>query len=133
MSMKTFKLLHFNRYFSSVTSQPPVGKAKFNLSSKVALVTASTDGIGFSIAQRLAQSGATVLISSRKLANVERAVQQLKDEGLQSVDGLVCHVGNPDDRLKLVEYIKTKYNGLDIFVSNAATNPAVGPILDVNN
>ncbi|UXI22547.1 sodium/potassium-transporting ATPase subunit alpha-like [Sarcoptes scabiei] len=132
MSMKTFKLLHFNRYFSSVTSQPPpVGKAKFNLSSKVALVTASTDGIGFSIAQRLAQSGATVLISSRKLANVERAVQQLKDEGLQSVDGLVCHVGNPDDRLKLVEYIKTKYNGLDIFVSNAATNPAVGPILDI--
>lgn len=62
--------------------------------------------IGFSIAQRLAQSGATVLISSRKLANVERAVQQLKDEGLQSVDGLVCHVGNPDDRLKLVEYVK---------------------------
>ncbi|CAG7725764.1 unnamed protein product, partial [Allacma fusca] len=35
-----------------------------------AIVTASTDGIGFSIAKRLANDGAKVMISSRKQKNV---------------------------------------------------------------
>lgn len=37
----------------------------YNLENKVAVVTASTDGIGLSIAKRLAQSGASVVVSSR--------------------------------------------------------------------
>lgn len=61
--------------------------------------------IGFAIAKRLAQSGSTVIISSRKQENVDRAVKQLHDEGLTSVTGMVCHVGKADDRQKLTEYV----------------------------
>ena len=61
--------------------------------------------IGFSIAQRLAQSGATVIVSSRKQANVDRAIKQLHDEGFKSATGLVCHVGKSDDRQKLTEFV----------------------------
>ncbi|XP_036985249.2 dehydrogenase/reductase SDR family member 4 isoform X1 [Artibeus jamaicensis] len=71
------------------------------LSNKVALVTASTDGIGFAIARRLAQDGAHVVISSRKQQNVDRAVAALQGEGL-SVTGTVCHVGKAEDREQLV-------------------------------
>ncbi|XP_008069889.1 dehydrogenase/reductase SDR family member 4 isoform X3 [Carlito syrichta] len=71
------------------------------LTNKVALVTASTDGIGFAIARRLAQDGAHVVISSRKQQNVDRAVATLKGEGL-SVTGTVCHVGKAEDRERLV-------------------------------
>ena len=46
-----------------MSSEPPVGK----LSGKVAIVTASTDGIGLGIAENLARHGASVMVSSRKV------------------------------------------------------------------
>uniref|UniRef100_A0A667IUH2 Dehydrogenase/reductase SDR family member 4-like n=1 Tax=Lynx canadensis TaxID=61383 RepID=A0A667IUH2_LYNCA len=72
-----------------------------SLANKVALVTASTDGIGFAIAGRLARDGAHVVVSSRKQQNVDRAVAALQGEGL-SVVGIVCHVGKAEDRERLV-------------------------------
>ncbi|XP_006883222.1 PREDICTED: dehydrogenase/reductase SDR family member 4-like isoform X5 [Elephantulus edwardii] len=74
------------------------------LANKVALVTASTDGIGLAIARRLAQDGAHVVVSSRKQQNVDRAVATLQEEGL-SVTGTVCHVGKAEDRERLVATI----------------------------
>uniref|UniRef100_A0A2I3HCA8 Dehydrogenase/reductase 4 n=1 Tax=Nomascus leucogenys TaxID=61853 RepID=A0A2I3HCA8_NOMLE len=71
------------------------------LANKVALVTASTDGIGFAIARRLGQDGAHVVVSSRKQQNVDQAVATLQGEGL-SVTGTVCHVGKAEDRERLV-------------------------------
>lgn len=52
------------------------------LNGRVAVVTASTDGIGYAIARRLAREGAKVVVSSRKEKNVEKAVNELKAEGL---------------------------------------------------
>jgi dehydrogenase/reductase SDR family protein 4 len=98
------------------------------LCGKVAIVTASTDGIGFAIAQRLAKEGAKVLVSSRKQNNVDQAVSKLKSQGLD-VKGLVCHVSKADHRKKLFDEAK-KLGGLDILVSNAAVNPSVAPVLD---
>uniref|UniRef100_A0A8D1SQZ1 Dehydrogenase/reductase (SDR family) member 4 n=1 Tax=Sus scrofa TaxID=9823 RepID=A0A8D1SQZ1_PIG len=74
------------------------------LENKVALVTASTDGIGLAIARRLAQDGAHVVVSSRKQENVDRTVATLQGEGL-SVTGTVCHVGKAEDRERLVAMI----------------------------
>ena len=106
--------------------------------------------IGFAIAQRFLKEGAKVVISSRKQANVEKAVEQLKSENCH---GLVCHVAKKEDRINLINEVllerkenfqnfriiflilfkKTvkKYGGIDIFVSNAATNPSFGPLFDV--
>ena len=57
---------------------------------KVCLVTASTQGIGFAIAERMAKEGGSVIICSRKKENVDQALAKLK--GLK-VEGLVCDVG----------------------------------------
>ncbi|XP_066458084.1 dehydrogenase/reductase SDR family member 4-like [Eleutherodactylus coqui] len=104
-------------------------QAPRKLEGKVALVTASTDGIGLAIARRLAQDGAKVLVSSRKQQNVDKAVQELKMEGLD-VEGTVCHVGKNEDRVKLVNTAIQKFGGVDILVSNAAVNPFFGNVLD---
>uniref|UniRef100_A0A5F9DQK9 Dehydrogenase/reductase (SDR family) member 4 n=1 Tax=Oryctolagus cuniculus TaxID=9986 RepID=A0A5F9DQK9_RABIT len=92
---RTWKAVHMAS--SGVTRRDP-------LANKVAIVTASTDGIGLAIARRLAQDGAQVVISSRKQQNVDRAVAALQAEGL-SVTGTVCHVGKAEDRERLVATI----------------------------
>ena len=62
--------------------------------------------IGFSIARRLAQDGAKVMVSSRKQNNVDRAVQSLRSEpGNLTVEGVVCHVGSHEHRSRLVEEV----------------------------
>lgn len=100
------------------------------LCGKIAIVTASTDGIGFAIAQRLAQEGANVIISSRKAQNVEKAVQKLCKSNL-SVKGLICHVSDAEQRKALFDQA-CSWGGLDILVSNAGVSPQIGPILDCN-
>ncbi|XP_059497219.1 dehydrogenase/reductase SDR family member 4-like [Stegostoma tigrinum] len=99
------------------------------LSGKVAMVTASTHGIGFAIARRLARDGAQVMISSRKKENVDKALEQLQAEGL-SVSGIVCHVGKREDREALVSKTLERHGAIDILVSNAAVNPFAGSTLD---
>ncbi|XP_041987551.1 tropinone reductase-like 3 isoform X2 [Aricia agestis] len=101
------------------------------LTGKVAIVTASTDGIGLAIAQRLGNEGASVVISSRKEKNVQSALEKLRGEGI-NVEGVVCHVGDPAQRKNLIEFTKKKFGGIDILVSNAAVNPDVSPILETN-
>ncbi|KAI8426272.1 hypothetical protein MSG28_005159 [Choristoneura fumiferana] len=99
------------------------------LKGKVAIVTASTEGIGYAIAKRLGSEGASVVICSRKENNVQRAVKDLRKEGI-TVEGVACHVGNADQRKKLFDTALEKYGGVDILVSNAAVNPGVSPILE---
>lgn len=70
-----------------------------------------------------------MVVSSRKVKNVENAVKSLADKGLV-VHGVQCHVGNREDREKLFSTTVAKYGGLDILVSNAAVNPHMGNMMD---
>ncbi|XP_074617000.1 dehydrogenase/reductase SDR family member 4-like isoform X1 [Acropora palmata] len=100
------------------------------LEGKVAVVTASTEGIGLAIAKQLARDGAKVMISSRKQEKVNEAVLQLeKEEKGCSVKGVVCHVAKAEHRKNLIEQTLHHFGGIDILVSNAAANPVFGPIL----
>ncbi|KAA3478759.1 tropinone reductase-like 3 [Gossypium australe] len=95
---------------------------------KVAIVTASTQGIGFGIAQRLALEGASVVISSRKQKNVDEAVEKLKAKGIHAL-GVVCHVSDAQQRKNLINKTIEKYGKIDVIVSNAAVNPVNVPML----
>ncbi|XP_039604325.1 dehydrogenase/reductase SDR family member 4-like [Polypterus senegalus] len=99
------------------------------LQGKVALVTASTEGIGFATARSLALEGASVVLSSRHEENVERAVAELRHENL-NVTGTTCNAGKSADREKLISKAVKEYGGIDILVSNAGFNPFFGNILD---
>eukprot|EP00455_Lapot_gusevi_P026301 TRINITY_DN2776_c0_g1_i3.p1 TRINITY_DN2776_c0_g1~~TRINITY_DN2776_c0_g1_i3.p1 ORF type:complete len:254 (+),score=80.11 TRINITY_DN2776_c0_g1_i3:68-829(+) len=103
------------------------------LTNKVAVVTGSTDGIGFAIAERFASEGAKVVVSSRKAANVKKAVETIKAKFPNtSVHGVVCHIGIAADRKKLVQETVEKFGQIDILVSNVAVNPTMGSTLETD-
>ncbi|XP_020227793.1 tropinone reductase-like 3 [Cajanus cajan] len=99
---------------------------------KVAIVTASTQGIGFAIAERLGLEGASVVISSRRQQNVDAAVEILRAKGIEA-SGLVCHVSNAQQRKNLIDQTVQKYGKIDVVVSNAAANPSVDSILQTKD
>ena len=62
------------------------------MKGKVAIITASSTGIGKGIALKLAQEGCSVIISSRDQKNVTETTNELREKGYEA-DGIVCHVG----------------------------------------
>uniref|UniRef100_A0A9J8BIS1 Dehydrogenase/reductase (SDR family) member 4 n=2 Tax=Cyprinus carpio carpio TaxID=630221 RepID=A0A9J8BIS1_CYPCA len=100
-----------------------------NLSGKVAIVTASTDGIGLAAAEALGRRGAHVVVSSRRQANVDKAVSLLRSKDIKVI-GTTCNVGKAEDRDKLINMTIEQCGGVDILVSNAAVNPFFGNILE---
>ncbi|KAK5984984.1 Short-chain dehydrogenase [Trichostrongylus colubriformis] len=105
--------------------------AKF-LTDRVAIVSASTKGIGFAIAKRLGSDGASVVVSSRKPKNVEDAVNALRLEGIDAA-GITAHVGVKEDRKKLINFAVDRYGKLDILVSNAGVSPHFGDIMSISD
>lgn len=101
--------------------------SRFRLDGKVAIVTGGTRGIGLSIATTFARAGARVMLSSRKVEHVNAAVHALRAEG-HDVQGIVCHMGKAADAHELAARTVEHFDGIDIIVNNAATNPVFGPL-----
>lgn len=93
-----------------------------DLSGKVALVTGASRGLGLAIARGLRDAGATVIVSSRKLAACEAAVATLGD-GPGSAHPLELHVGRWDTLEPAVDGIVERFGSLDILVNNAGIAP----------
>lgn len=102
-------------------------KEKFDLTNKVAIITGASKGIGEAMARGMAEFGATVVVSSRKQAAVDKVAKQFQAEGLNAV-GIECHVGNAEHRNALVDQVMEKLGRIDILVNNAGTNPYFGPL-----
>lgn len=101
----------------------------FDLTGKIALVTGASRGIGESTAKLLAEQGAHVIVSSRKIDGCQRVVDEITAAG-NSAEAHTCHVGEMDDIARIFAFIKDKHGKLDILVNNAAANPYYGHILD---
>lgn len=85
------------------------------LQNKIALVSGSTDGIGFAIAKILAQEGATVYINGRSHARVEQAIERLnKETNTQTARAAVFDLSNKEG----VEAIIQSIPFVDILVNN---------------
>jgi NAD(P)-dependent dehydrogenase (short-subunit alcohol dehydrogenase family) len=96
------------------------------LQGRVALVNGASRGIGEAIARGLAARGATVIVSSRDLAAVERVAREISSAGGDAV-AMSCHAGRLDEIDELFGRIGDAFDRLDILVNNAATNPYFGP------
>jgi len=106
--------------------------ASISLTGKVALVTGGGRGIGKAIAKHLAQAGASVVIASRKMPNLEAAAKDLAGLPGQVVP-IECHVGRLDQLQNLVRETATRLGPIDILVNNSATNIGQGPALDLTD
>ena len=56
----------------------------FDLTGRVALITGAYRGLGFAVARGMAQAGALVILNGRQPDALSKAVQTLRDEGLQA-------------------------------------------------
>ena len=99
-----------------------------DLTGKVALVTGASKGIGAAIARTLAESGASVMLSSRKLAGLEEAAATMAGD----IAVFAAHAGDPEAARACVAATIERFGGLDILVNNAATNPYYGRLVDVD-
>ncbi|PCI52694.1 MAG: short-chain dehydrogenase [Alphaproteobacteria bacterium] len=103
----------------------------FDLKGKVVLVTGSSRGIGAAAAKLLAEQGAHVIVSSRKLEGCKNVVDIIHENG-GSAEAIACHIGELEDVAKIFSTIRKKFGKLDILVNNAATNPFLGHVLDID-
>lgn len=106
-------------------------KDLFRLDGQIAIVTGASRGIGEAVARLLAQHGAHVIVSSRKLDGCEAVAESIRQNG-GSAEAFPCHIGELEQIQALFSHVKDTHGRLDILVNNAATNPFFGHILDTD-
>jgi NAD(P)-dependent dehydrogenase (short-subunit alcohol dehydrogenase family) len=106
----------------------------FDLGGKCAVITGSSRGIGKAIAERMAEHGAKVVISSRKADACEAVAAEINARHGQGT-ALACaaSISSKDDLKRLVETANQTYGKIDILVANAASNPHFGSILTITD
>ncbi|WP_461611262.1 SDR family oxidoreductase [Cytobacillus kochii] len=96
------------------------------IKGKVALVLASSQGLGKAIALELAKEGAKVMISSRDESKLQVVQQELKSSGFMEVEYQVCDITKQEDIEELVQKTKATYGTVDILINNAGGPPGGG-------
>ena len=103
----------------------------FDLDGKIAFVSGASRGIGEAIAKLLAQQGAHVIVSSRKLEGCQAVADAIIAEGGKST-AIACHIGEMEQIQSVFAQIREQFGRLDILVNNAATNPQFCNVLDTD-
>lgn len=99
------------------------------LDGKVALITGGSRGIGRAIATSMAESGAHVMISSRKAEDLEVTAKEIGHD----TQWFAANAGNDEEAAACVSATVERMGGIDILVNNAATNPYMGPLLGIDH
>lgn len=104
----------------------------FDLSGRVAVITGSSRGIGRAIAERFAEHGAKVAISSRKLEPCQAVANVLNARhGAGTAIAVAANISSKQALQHLVDEAAAKLGPIDVLVCNAASNPYYGPMAGI--
>lgn len=106
----------------------------FDMDGMTAVITGSTKGIGKAIAERMAEHGANVVISSRKADACEAVAAEINEKwvkGSNKAAAIPCHIGHKEQLQALVDKSNETFGKIDVMVCNAAVNPYFGPSRDI--
>src|SRR3954453_11787969 len=115
---------------SETATNPVMAGGLFDLTGKVALITGSSRGIGRAIAERMAEHGARVVVSSRKADACEAVAAEIRGRGGQALV-VPCDIGRKEELQALVDRTLAEWGRVDTLVCNAAVNPYFGPSLAI--
>jgi NAD(P)-dependent dehydrogenase (short-subunit alcohol dehydrogenase family) len=104
----------------------------FDLQGRVALVTGATGGLGQAICQRLAEHGATLVLSDLDAARCEQMAQHLRDRG-QRAHALACDISRHDPAVAMAEAALERCGRIDILVCNAGIQGTAGPLGSIDD
>jgi NAD(P)-dependent dehydrogenase (short-subunit alcohol dehydrogenase family) len=107
-------------------------KDPFRLDGQVAIITGSSRGIGKETALLMARLGAKIVVSSRKAEACEEVAKQIRAEGGEAAV-IACNVSSKPDVEALIAGTVARFGRIDILVSNAAANPAFGPMSELSD
>jgi NAD(P)-dependent dehydrogenase (short-subunit alcohol dehydrogenase family) len=106
----------------------------FDLSGKTAVISGSSKGIGRAVAERLAEHGARVVISSRKAGPCDEVAAEINAKyGEGRAIAIPANIASKDDLQRLVDETNAAFGRIDILVCNAATNPYAGPMAGISD
>lgn len=91
----------------------------FRLDGKIALITGSSQGIGFSLARGLAAAGAKVVLNGRDKAKLEKAKEQLIQSGHSIVGAVDFDVTDEVQVKSAIDGIEKDVGPIDILINNA--------------
>ena len=93
----------------------------FSLDGRIAVVTGASRGLGFAMAEGLAEAGATVLLNSRNASTLDAAVSILRGRGLNA-EMLPFDVTDHDAAHGAIDAVISRHGRLDILIANAGIN-----------
>jgi glucose 1-dehydrogenase len=97
---------------------------------KVVVITGSTRGYGYAIAESMLAAGAAVAITGRSQSAVENALNKFQPQG--RVRGFVLDVRSEEQIYKVVDDVLREFGRIDIWINNAGYSNAAGMMLDMN-
>lgn len=87
--------------------------------TKIIVITGSTKGIGYGLAEEFLKRGHKVLVSGRKQEKLDQAVSALVARYNDNIAGCLCDVTKLEDNERLFAFAKEKFGRVDIWVNNA--------------
>jgi NAD(P)-dependent dehydrogenase (short-subunit alcohol dehydrogenase family) len=130
--LRHFEKRAFARFFLKKTWERDM--SLFDLTGKTAIITGSSRGIGRAIAERMAEQGARVVISSRKLEPCQEVAKAINDKhGAGRAIAIAANISSKESLQNLVSESKKAFGDIHILVCNAASNPYYGPMSGISD
>jgi NAD(P)-dependent dehydrogenase (short-subunit alcohol dehydrogenase family) len=102
------------------------------LEGRFALITGANQGLGETIARAFAAEGASLLLTARNLALLEKVAESLPRPAGQKIITLSADVSKLEDNEKLVQIITEKFGRLDVLVNNAGVYGPIGNFEEID-
>ena len=102
---------------------------QFSLEGKVTIVTGASRGIGRATALAFARAGSDIVLTSRKVEDLEKAAADIRAAGRRALV-ISAHLGRMDDVKKVADTVRAAFSRIDILINNAGTSPIFSSFLE---